>query len=158
MIPRLIWRAMLERYEQPPLDDAIKVELTEFVERRTRELGDDLEPHRADLAASYQEAVVRPLAERLIAAAREHGVPAVALGGGVAANGRLRDMVAEGAERAGLAVAVPDRSLCTDNAAMIAAAGAWRLERGERSGWDLEPRDALPLPGLSVSLPAESTA
>lgn len=80
------------------------------------------EAQRADLAASYQEAVVRPLAERLISAARDEGVPAVALGGGVAANGRLRALVAEGAERAGLRFAVPDRSLCTDNAAMIGAA------------------------------------
>jgi N6-L-threonylcarbamoyladenine synthase len=80
------------------------------------------EGERADLAASYQEAVVRPLADRLIAAAREQGVPAVALGGGVAANGRLRELVAEGAARAGLKVAVPDRALCTDNAAMIGAA------------------------------------
>jgi N6-L-threonylcarbamoyladenine synthase len=71
--------------------------------------------------------VVRPLADRLIAAAREHGVPAVALGGGVAANGRLRDLVAEGARRAGLAMAVPDRSLCTDNAAMIGAAAAFAV-------------------------------
>jgi N6-L-threonylcarbamoyladenine synthase len=80
------------------------------------------ETERADLAASYQEAVVRPLADRLIAAAREQGVPAVALGGGVAANGRLRELVAEGAARAGLRLAVPDRALCTDNAAMIGAA------------------------------------
>jgi len=77
---------------------------------------------RADLAASYQEAVVRPLSDRLIAAARAEGVPAVALGGGVAANGRLRELVAEGAASAGLRVAVPDRALCTDNAAMIGAA------------------------------------
>lgn len=77
---------------------------------------------RADIAASYQEAVMRPLAERLIAAARDAGVPAVALGGGVAANGRLRRLVAERAEAAGLRVAVPDRALCTDNAAMIGAA------------------------------------
>lgn len=77
---------------------------------------------RADLAASYQEAVVRPLADRLIAAALDHGVPAVALGGGVAANGRLRELVAGRAEAAGLRLAVPDRSLCTDNAAMIGAA------------------------------------
>jgi N6-L-threonylcarbamoyladenine synthase len=90
-----------------------------------RDLGDDLEAHRADLAASYQEAVVRPLADRLIAAALAHDVPAVALGGGVAANGRLRALVAEGAERAGLAMAVPERSLCTDNAAMIGAAAAF---------------------------------
>jgi N6-L-threonylcarbamoyladenine synthase len=87
-----------------------------------RELGDGLEARRADLAASYQEAVMRPLAQRLVAAAVAHGVPAVSLGGGVAANGRLRELVAEGADRAGLRLAVPDRSLCTDNAAMIGAA------------------------------------
>ncbi|MBJ7456064.1 MAG: tRNA (adenosine(37)-N6)-threonylcarbamoyltransferase complex transferase subunit TsaD [Thermoleophilia bacterium] len=88
-----------------------------------RDLGEPLaEDVRADLAASYQEAVMRPLADRLIAAARDEGVPAVSLGGGVAANGRLRELVAEGAARAGLRLAVPDRSLCTDNAAMIGAA------------------------------------
>ena len=87
-----------------------------------REHGEPDERERADLAASYQEAIVRPLAERLIAAAVAEGVPAVAIGGGVAANGRLRDLVAEGARAAGLRMAVPDRSLCTDNAAMIGAA------------------------------------
>ena len=88
-----------------------------------RDLDEPLaEDVRADLAASYQEAVVRPLADRLIAAALDEGVPAVSLGGGVAANGRLRELVAEGAERAGLRLAVPDRALCTDNAAMIGAA------------------------------------
>jgi N6-L-threonylcarbamoyladenine synthase len=88
-----------------------------------RDLGEPLdESVRADLAASYQEAVVRPLADRLIAAAVDEGVPAVSLGGGVAANGRLRRLVAEGAARAGLRMAVPDRALCTDNAAMIGAA------------------------------------
>jgi N6-L-threonylcarbamoyladenine synthase len=80
------------------------------------------EAERADLAASYQEAVLSPLADRLIAAAVEEGVPAVALGGGVAANGRLRELVGEGAARHGLRLAVPDRRLCTDNAAMIGAA------------------------------------
>jgi N6-L-threonylcarbamoyladenine synthase len=87
-----------------------------------REAGELSDARRADLAASYQEAIVRPLAERLVAAAQAEGVPAVALGGGVAANGRLRELVAEGADRAGLRLAVPDRSLCTDNAAMIGAA------------------------------------
>lgn len=87
-----------------------------------RDLGDAVAARRADLAASYQEAVMRPLADRLVAAAVAHGVPAVAIGGGVAANGRLRELVQEGATREGLAVAIPDRSLCTDNAAMIGAA------------------------------------
>jgi N6-L-threonylcarbamoyladenine synthase len=83
---------------------------------------DDVRMRLADLAASYQEAVMRPLAERLVDAAVEHRVPAVALGGGVAANGRLRALVTEQARAHGLRVAVPDRVLCTDNAAMIAAA------------------------------------
>ena len=89
----------------------------------TRELGDDgVALRRADLAASYQEAIVRPLADRLMRAADATGVPAVSIGGGVAANGRLRELVAQGADARGLLVAIPDRSLCTDNAAMIAAA------------------------------------
>ena len=87
-----------------------------------REAGPLGDRERADLAASYQEAVVRPLADRLVAAAVAEGVPAVALGGGVAANGRLRELVEERASGEGLLVAVPDRALCTDNAAMIGAA------------------------------------
>jgi N6-L-threonylcarbamoyladenine synthase len=89
------------------------------------ELGEEAQGRRSDLAASYQEAVVRPLADRLVRAALEHAAPAVALGGGVAANGRLRELVAEGAAAAGLRMAVPDRLLCTDNAAMIGAAAAF---------------------------------
>lgn len=89
---------------------------------KVREIGDDLDAHRADLAASYQAAVMRPLADRLIAAARDHGVPAVAIGGGVASNGALRALISERADANGLTVAFPDRALCTDNAAMIGAA------------------------------------
>jgi N6-L-threonylcarbamoyladenine synthase len=96
-----------------------------------REAGELDDRRRADLAASYQEAVVRPLADRLVEAAVAEGAPAVALGGGVAANGRLRELVEEGAAREGLRTAVPDRSLCTDNAAMIAAAAQF----GEAVPW-----------------------
>lgn len=91
-----------------------------YVVRDRGEAIDDAQ--RADLAASYQEAVLRPLATRLVEAAVDHGVPAVALGGGVAANGRLRELVAERAAARGLRVAVPEMALCTDNAAMIGAA------------------------------------
>jgi N6-L-threonylcarbamoyladenine synthase len=87
-----------------------------------RDLGEAVDMRRADLAASYQDAVMRPLASRLVRAAVAHGAPAVAIGGGVAANGRLRELVAREADLHGLRVAVPDRSLCTDNAAMIGAA------------------------------------
>ena len=105
-----------------------------------REAGDDIEARRADLAASYQEAVMRPLADRLVSAAVAHGVPAVSLGGGVAANGRLRALVAERAEAAGLRLAVPDRSLCTDNAAMIGAAAQFT---GETAWPDFVALDAI---------------
>lgn len=92
----------------------------------TRELGEDgVLARRADLAASYQEAIVRPLVDRLMRAADDAGVPAVSIGGGVAANGRLRELVEQAATRRGLRVAIPDRTLCTDNAAMIAAASSW---------------------------------
>lgn len=87
-----------------------------------RDLGADAESARADLAAAYQDAVMRPLADRLVAAAVEHAVPAVAIGGGVAANGYLRQLVEAAAAEHDLRVAFPDRSLCTDNAAMIGAA------------------------------------
>lgn len=88
-----------------------------------RDLGPaEVERARAHLAASYQEAIVRPLADRLIDAAREHRVPAVAIGGGVAANSRLREILAEAGRREGIAVAMPAMDLCTDNAAMIGAA------------------------------------
>ena len=92
----------------------------------TRDLGDEgVEARRADLAASYQEAIVRPLVDRLMLAADIHGVPAVSIGGGVAANGRLRELVEQAASGRGLRVAIPDRALCTDNAAMIGAAAAF---------------------------------
>jgi N6-L-threonylcarbamoyladenine synthase len=89
---------------------------------RVREIGELDDATRRDLAASYQEAIVRPLVDRLIAAALAHDVPTVAIGGGVAANSRLRSLVAEAGERHGLAVVTPDFALCTDNAAMIGAA------------------------------------
>ena len=103
-----------------------------------RDLGDDVERQRADLAASYQEAVMRPLADRLVAAAVDHGVRTVSLGGGVAANGRLRTLVTELATRNGMTVVVPDRALCTDNAAMIGAAAQFsrRIEWPRYLGLD----------------------
>jgi N6-L-threonylcarbamoyladenine synthase len=106
-----------------------------------RDEGELSDRRRADLAASYQEAIVAPLAARLLDAAREHRVPAVALGGGVAANGRLRELVTEGAAKAGLRVALPEIALCTDNAAMIGAAAQF----SEPVAWpDFLAMDAMP--------------
>jgi N6-L-threonylcarbamoyladenine synthase len=81
----------------------------------------------ADVAASFQEAVVDQLVVKLLAAADASGAPTLALGGGVAANSRLRDRVAEEAAATGRNAFLPPLSLCTDNGAMIAATAWWRL-------------------------------
>jgi N6-L-threonylcarbamoyladenine synthase len=81
----------------------------------------------ADVAASFQEAVVDQLVEKLGLAAEAAGAATVVLGGGVAANSRLRARVAELAAATGRAVFLPPPALCTDNAAMIAATAAFRL-------------------------------
>jgi N6-L-threonylcarbamoyladenine synthase len=103
----------------------------------------------ADLCASFQSAVVEVLVRKTRQAARAAGLAHVQVCGGVAANSRLRgEMSAAGAED-GFRVYIPPPKRCTDNAAMIAAAGAARIARGERSGWDLSADSALPLPGSS---------
>ena len=91
----------------------------------------------ADLAASFQEAIVDVQVRKTIEAARTHAVDTVLLGGGVVANSRLRERMEGDAGAAGLRVLVPPLDLCTDNAAMIACAGASRLARGERSTLDI---------------------
>ena len=80
-----------------------------------------------DLAASFQEAVVDVLVHKARAAAAAHGAPGMSVAGGVAANTRLRERWLEAAEADGRRAFLPSRAMCTDNAAMIAAAGAWSL-------------------------------
>jgi N6-L-threonylcarbamoyladenine synthase len=78
-------------------------------------------------------------------AAREAGVEQVVVAGGVACNGALRAALASEAEAEGLRLRIPSPALCTDNAAMIAAAGSVRLARGERAALDLNAAPSLPL-------------
>ena len=81
----------------------------------------------ADVAASFQEAVVDVLVDKARRAAREIGARAICLAGGVAANSRLRSRTAEVCEADGIRAVIPSRAMCTDNAAMVAAVAWYRL-------------------------------
>lgn len=101
-----------------------------------------------DLAASFQEAVVDVLVSKTITAAQRVGARTICLGGGVAANSRLRERMVEEATSAGFAHLVPQREFCTDNAAMIASAGAWRLANDGPTSLDDGAYPSLQLPTL----------
>ena len=91
----------------------------------------------ADFAASFQFAIVDTLAEHAVEAARRAGLATMTLAGGVSANQALRQVVARRAEAAGIAVCWPPAVYCTDNAAMIAAAGTFSSIAGRRDGMEL---------------------
>jgi N6-L-threonylcarbamoyladenine synthase len=94
----------------------------------------------ADVAASFQEAVAEQLLRKLRAALVAHDVRGVALAGGVAANSRLREGVSALANEFGIEAHLPTMAMCTDNAAMIAAAGIFRIKRSGPSSLDLSAR------------------
>ncbi len=123
---------------------------------RAVQASDDLARDRADIARGFQDAALDVLVAKTAHAVEALGYSTAMVGGGVACNlglvERLRERLAGTAR---LSVASP--RLNTDNAAMIAAAGAWRLAHGERSGWDLEPRDDLPIPGLRPATAPDRT-
>jgi N6-L-threonylcarbamoyladenine synthase len=91
----------------------------------------------ADVAASFQAAVAEQLLRKLRSALEHHRVKGVALAGGVAANSALRAGVTDLAREFGLAAHLPTMAMCTDNAAMIAAAGTYRLRHDGPSSFDL---------------------
>jgi N6-L-threonylcarbamoyladenine synthase len=86
--------------------------------------------NRADVAASFREAVVDVLVSKAVNACVEKGVPRLLLGGGVVANARLREVAQERCDRHGIELRIPAFSLCTDNGAMIAALGAQLIMAG----------------------------
>jgi N6-L-threonylcarbamoyladenine synthase len=105
----------------------------------------------ADVAASFQEAVADVLTRKAVTACREHGVTDLVIGGGVAANSRLRALAVERCETAGIRVRVPRPGLCTDNGAMVAALGAAVVAAGRPpSSLDLSADSSLPVTEVLV--------
>ncbi|WP_248759657.1 tRNA (adenosine(37)-N6)-threonylcarbamoyltransferase complex transferase subunit TsaD [Pseudarthrobacter sp. SSS035] len=107
----------------------------------------------ADIAAAFQEAVVDVITSKAVLACREHGIKDVLLGGGVAANSRLRELTGQRCASAGIRLHVPPLELCTDNGAMVAALGAQLVMAGiGPSGIRFAPDSSMPV--TEVSLPA----
>jgi N6-L-threonylcarbamoyladenine synthase len=100
-----------------------------------------------DVAASFQQAVVDVLVEKAVRAADQIGAQGICLAGGVAANGPLRAALSERCSEAGLAAYLPSPAMCTDNAAMVAAAGWWQLAHVGPT-----PLDAAADPSLRLEL------
>lgn len=127
-------RARLTKHAYEFSFSGIKTAVWHYLKTRDRE---QVENHRADIAASFQEAVVDMLVAPSIKAATANGVGRIVLSGGVAANSRLREKMKAMAEAEGLQVFYPAPKFCTDNGAMIALAGYHSLKRGKRDDFRL---------------------
>jgi N6-L-threonylcarbamoyladenine synthase len=123
--------------------------------RRAEGLGDPTatlsDATTAELAFGFQDSVADVLVTKTMRAAEETGARSIVLGGGVAANSELRRRLAGEADARGLPLIVPRPGLCTDNGAMIGAAGARRFAAGELAGLDLDARPSLPLARPAVA-------
>ncbi|MDD6401101.1 MAG: tRNA (adenosine(37)-N6)-threonylcarbamoyltransferase complex transferase subunit TsaD [Lachnospiraceae bacterium] len=97
----------------------------------------NIEINKADVAASFQQAVIEVLTDNAIKAAKENNCTSIALAGGVASNTSLRENMKKEAEKNGLNFYHPSSIFCTDNAAMIGVAGYYEYINGTRHGWDL---------------------
>ncbi|HUF29834.1 MAG TPA: tRNA (adenosine(37)-N6)-threonylcarbamoyltransferase complex transferase subunit TsaD [Gemmatimonadaceae bacterium] len=142
-------RPMLRRDQRPGDDDYFDMSfsgLKTAVRNATR--GANLESDRADLARGFQDAIVDTLVGKTVRAVEQYQRQRVVLGGGVACNLTLAAAMQARCQPLGATVYTPSPRLATDNAAMIARAGLFHLERGERAPLDLDAHASLPIPGL----------
>ncbi|ADD40278.1 tRNA (adenosine(37)-N6)-threonylcarbamoyltransferase complex transferase subunit TsaD [Stackebrandtia nassauensis] len=127
----------------------LKTAVARWIEARQRE-GAEIPVN--DVAASFQEAVCDVLTAKAIDAAREHGIDTLLLGGGVAANSRLRELAQERCDAAGLTLRFPSRKLCTDNGAMVAALGSHLVAAGvTESRMDIPADSSLAVETVSLA-------
>ncbi|MET1058517.1 MAG: tRNA (adenosine(37)-N6)-threonylcarbamoyltransferase complex transferase subunit TsaD [Nocardioides sp.] len=136
-------RKDLERHRFDFSFSGLKTSVARWVEARERS-GEPVPV--ADVAASFQEAVCDVLVRKALDAATSQGIDDILIGGGVAANSRLRAMATERAAAVGIRVRVPRPGLCTDNGAMVAALGSELVARGRTpSGLDLPADSSQPI-------------
>lgn len=103
------------------------------------------EVNKADVAASFQKAVVDVLVDKTIGACKAYGLKKIALAGGVCCNNALRLAMKEACEQNNFALQIPPPIYCTDNAAMVACRGYYKFINGERAGLDINAHPSLPL-------------
>ncbi len=113
--------------------------------------GSSLEAERANIARSFQDAMIDTLVEKTERAVRTHKRSRIVLGGGVSCNSALQIAMQQRFSARGATVFAPSVRLATDNAAMIAAAGLFRFHAGERASLNLTAQATLPIPGLFAS-------
>ena len=138
----------MERHRFDFSFSGLKTAVARWVEQRRL---DGLDVPLADVAASFQEAVCDVLTAKTVDAATELGVSTILLGGGVAANSRLRTLLEERAAAVGIELRRPRPALCTDNGAMIAAVGSEAIRAGlAPSSLDLSADSGLPVTRVVV--------
>jgi N6-L-threonylcarbamoyladenine synthase len=144
-------RPMLRRDQTPADPDFYDVSfsgLKTAALNAVKAAGADLETHRGSIARAFQDALIDTLVEKTARAVRQCGRGRVVLGGGVACNATLVAAMRERFTARGVEVFAPSARLATDNAAMIARAGLFHLERGEQSPLDLNAFATQAIPGL----------
>ena len=132
-------------FTRPMLDDGHDFSFSGLKTAVVRHVRAHPDVEVADVAASFQAAVVDVLVTKLVRAADQEGLSTVVIGGGVAANSALRTRLLAEADRRGLRAVLPGVGLCTDNAAMVAAAAWWRLRADGPTPLDAGINPALPL-------------